>query len=145
MSVPMSLSAYNPNETSYLLFSLQLKAELKKKMEKEVNKSFKTKVSAGAYTHMLYRPAMCREELTYCSTAVAQKLASEKKKAETAKAEKAVVIKKKVLKSELKKKRIAEKKAEKKLEKVTMLTGYTCHTSNACTVGRNKTGIWLYY
>jgi hypothetical protein len=44
---------------------------------------------------------MSREELTYCSTTVAQKLASEKKKAKTAKAEKAVVIKKKVLKSEL--------------------------------------------
>ena len=101
MSVPMSLSAYNPNETSYLLFSLQLKAELKKKMEKEVNKSFKTKVSAGAHAHMMYRPAMSREELTYCSTTVAQKLASGKKKAKTAKAEKAVVIKKKVLKSEL--------------------------------------------
>ena len=72
-------------------------------------------------------------------------MASEKKKAETAKAEKAVVIQKKVLKSKLKKKRIAEKKAEKKLEKVSMLTGYICHASNACTVGRNETGIWLYY
>ena len=34
--LPISLSPYNPNETSHLLFSLQLKAELKKKMVAKV-------------------------------------------------------------------------------------------------------------
>jgi len=62
LSVPLSVSPFNPSDTSHVLFSLQLKAELKKKMEKEVNKSFKTKVSAGAYIDLL-QPVR-REELT---------------------------------------------------------------------------------